>query len=1378
MATLGELGIQGIDKGDSKTSDVNVLTSIAAAIPSGVIKIFEGAATLGATLLDLGVDKNRAEAVEQFFADINPFDEAAEATTAGKITELMVNIGIPGGLAFKAGSGLTKAALTARKTGKYLSTGEKARRFGQGAVAGGLAEGVFVGDVEEAGTFGDFLGGPTEIERDVESPGTELLNRLKFGIEGAAFTGAFGAAFKVGSKLRKSAGTNKAITGKTDFEKSVNKGLERLGSWFRSRGLDPQEGFDIKMEKTGKESADTLFAETQMREIDKITDRIVKGYRKTGLDKAKPADRNKLLEEMNEVFMSGSAANGKLKPIFSTVDEFAIDPKTGRPGTTAEFKTGNQLYNVTMDPMDSKKVEALRKKLIEKYKANPKDVEDLLNRFTQGRAKFAELFTAMGRRFTPEALQTFEEILPKYINDVLDRGYNVFKINKGSLDVAENYRPTKQIIKEAKEEFIAEAKRKGLTLSDELADQFVYEVWKGASLPKGFLLSKGAPGQVRFKTIPNFMVKSVEDTVTQDTLFRSKSSIYNMSDLTGYARPIVEKLLGKSKNPMATILEGVNNLSAQVRSNQFFDNLIKKNNVLKRNYDKWVEGGRVGAEPRIPFLYNNLGEAQKYAGGTAEDFANIGKGAPENIKMDRFFDRKGLLKDIDETKKIQNKASEEVVDQILNPIAGKWALKDYAESFMKTQESSKSLPRQLYNNLILYPKGMSQMAKTILAPFTHARNFISATAFAAANGIIPFGNTQDVKAAWNALQVLGPGTRKSNEFYEELLELGVVNSQVQLGDLRKLLEDVDFGSSLNKMNSDWGLNRLLTKLSKAKKFAQDAYTAEDDFWKIFTFLGEKSRLSNAYKNAGLSLGQEFIDPNGVKQIFNDEYLKRSAADLVKNNVPNYAFVSNFIKGLRQLPVGNFVAFPAEIIRTTANIVDTALKEINYKTIINGKTVTPLRARGLQRLTGLAITTTAIPYGTVTAMQSLYDVSKDEIEAMRRYVPEWSKNSVLVPFKDEDGNLEYIDFSHLNAYDTITRPLQTIINAVNEGRADQDGLIDDFVLGIIESTKELGEPFISESIWTEALQDVSPILGRGGVDSEGRRIWNPQDSLGDKMYKALSHLVEAQAPLNWKQLERLGMSLLPVDSTGRYNKRGEEYDFGNEAAGIIGMRKIKIDPAKSFNYKITDYKKGIRDSRTLFTADVLKGGPITPADVVDAYINANRSLYNVNRELYKDIEAAKTLGMGSESIEERMRKRGENKAYESIANGEFRPLNISRDVRDIFEIQAQELGIINPYETARDVLDRIEEVLEIAPLSGDFFPDIQNPYRGLPEINLGPISQGTLPDTVISTPSFIGSQNTGLPNIVTQEQTFTSLNPYDTLGQAYLKKQAQKNRGTV
>ena len=188
--------------------------------------------------------------------------------------------------------------------------------------------------------------------------------------------------------------------------------------------------------------------------------------------------------------------------------------------------------------------------------------------------------------------------------------------------------------------------------------------------------------------------------------------------------------------------------------------------------------------------------------------------------------------------------------------------------------------------------------------------------------------------------------------------------------------------------------------------------------------------------------------NGAKQIFNEQYLKKAAADLVKNNVPNYAFVSDFIKGLRQLPVGNFVAFPAEIIRTSANIVETALKEINYKTIVNGKVVNPLRGRGYQRLTGMALTTAALPLGTVAAAQAIYNVADEEIDAMRRYVADWSKNSVLIPFRNDDGKLSYIDFSHLNAYDTVTRPIQTVLNAVNQGRADEDGLVDDFILGMI------------------------------------------------------------------------------------------------------------------------------------------------------------------------------------------------------------------------------------------------------------------------------------------------------------------------------------------
>ena len=54
--------------------------------------------------------------------------------------------------------------------------------------------------------------------------------------------------------------------------------------------------------------------------------------------------------------------------------------------------------------------------------------------------------------------------------------------------------------------------------------------------------------------------------------------------------------------------------------------------------------------------------------------------------------------------------------------------------------------------------------------------------------------------------------------YQELLELGVVNSNVRLGDLSRLLQDVNFGET---MTSDKGMRLLLKPLSKLKSVSFD-----------------------------------------------------------------------------------------------------------------------------------------------------------------------------------------------------------------------------------------------------------------------------------------------------------------------------------------------------------------------------------------------------------------------------------------------------------------------------------------------------------------------------------------------------------------------------
>ena len=277
-------------------------------------------------------------------------------------------------------------------------------------------------------------------------------------------------------------------------------------------------------------------------------------------------------------------------------------------------------------------------------------------------------------------------------------------------------------------------------------------------------------------------------------------------------------------------------------------------------------------------------------------------------------------------------------------------------------------------------------------------------------------------------------------------------------------------------------------------------------------------------------------------------------------------------------------FPAEIARTGTNIVTRALKEINEEIIVNGKTLKPFQRTGYTRLFGFTTTVAAVPYAVSEMFGALYDVTDDERQAIKRYVADWSKNSTLLPIKNKDGSFSYIDFSHANAYDTLIRPLQTVVNRVAEGEKDNDGIVNDFIGGTFEAMKEFASPFISESIWTEAVTDI---LVRGGRTREGYQVFNPQDTPGDKASKVMAHLVEAQMPFSLNQLKRMDQSIEEVDviTKGKFDKYGQTYDFGPEFAGLFGFRPVEINAERVMNFKIADFQKGTRDSRSLFTREV-------------------------------------------------------------------------------------------------------------------------------------------------------------------------------------------------
>jgi hypothetical protein len=1196
------------------TNKVGTVESMLAGIGAGIIDIPKGAFTLGAALMDLGLGTNNAAKVEQWFDDLTGLDEKADQTVAGEMVRFLTNLGIPGAAAWKMGTSVTKNALLAKRNGNYFkitdpkleermktalnAKGRIAATLG-GAGAAGVSDAIFVGNPETVGTMGDlFGGGPTQLEpNDSNSASREVMNRIKFGLDGALFLGVIGGT---GSSIKS------AIARRNDLD-STNSTLDKFLSKLRPRGSKPQEFFDLERRNIGQRASDINYAGEVARKLDKHIDAIFP-FVKNPFSKMGNKGRTEFMDELNETLLSG---------------KIEMDV------------TGKSAFGA----MDSDRVAKITKMMKDRG-AKQADIDGVLDSFEQMRLGWAHMFSRLGysmKEADPKVLKEFKGIIGEKFKSYLGSTYEIFG-NKSLIPLL-NYAPTEEAVNKAVKMVQESARTAGKNLNPEEARHFVDKMVESARLPRGMATSKEKTSGI-FLEVPDFFANK---TVLSDLEFNPKIAL---DSLTPDARKVIDEVLGKVKDPMQTMLAGSGRLSLITRRNQFYEELLKK---------------------------------------SADDIAAKKKGFFYDTELDAFNALGGNIK------KIEIDASRTIEAGITNPLNGKYAERGVAEAIEESAmlARDKGTVRQMYDSLILYPKATSQIAKTILSPVTHVRNFVSAGAFAGANGLIPglIGPEKMAAAfkdAYKALQI--PGARMANDEYRELLRLGVVNSNVRLGDLQRLLQDVNFGETLTAQK---GLRGLMRPLSKFKKFTEEAYTAEDDFWKISSYALERQRLADAYEKVGIKV---------TKEALNEE-----AASIVRNNIPNYDMVNDFIKGLRQLPFGNFVSFPAEIMRTTTNILGRALKEINYEhKLADGRVVNPLKSIGYKRLFGLGTTVVAVPYGTAEAAKAIYNVSEDEMDAMRRFVPEWSKNSTLIPIRDtETDELKYVDFSHANAYDTMIRPINTMINSINQG-IDEGEIMKNVALGMYDATKETVSPFISESIWFEGASDI---FLRGGRTREGRRLWTDETPWGEKVSITAGHLVKTQMPGSIKTFERLGLAAR--DEVDEY---GRTFELGDELAGIAGFRAIKLDPLRSMKFKIADFRTGINNSRREFTSTLLKGGVVDPEDIVNRFSVANESLFKVQRRMFKDYYAARVLGVNPKSLDLQFDDRVSNTQLNAIKRGVFKPFVPSDNIIKAFRDNARAIGRPDTYRLAENEIRRMVREYNKLRLFDSFeFPRFENPF---------------------------------------------------------------------
>ena len=112
---------------------------------------------------------------------------------------------------------------------------------------------------------------------------------------------------------------------------------------------------------------------------------------------------------------------------------------------------------------------------------------------------------------------------------------------------------------------------------------------------------------------------------------------------------------------------------------------------------------------------------------------------------------------------------------------------------------------------------------------------------------------------------------------------------------------------------------------------------------------------------------------------------------------------------------------------------------------------------------------------------------------------------------------------------------------------------------------------------------------------------------------------------------------------------------------MGLRPIKVDPLRSMGFKIANYQRGIRNARREFTGGyfgLLKGGPVEVNDIITRFAKSNNARFGVMQEMKKDINAAETLGVGSNELFREFNERQiSDKNFYNLKSGRFEIIKI-------------------------------------------------------------------------------------------------------------------------
>ena len=689
------------------------------------------------------------------------------------------------------------------------------------------------------------------------------------------------------------------------------------------------------------------------------------------------------------------------------------------------------------------------------------------------------------------------------------------------------------------------------------------------------------------------------------------------------------------------------------------------------------------------------------------------------------------------------------------PLKGKFVREDYLQALEQQNfnfAQGMGVFQPFYASL-LGAKGMYQKAQTVYNPSGQIRNVTSALGFTAFNGNIPTGKEaiETFRLIYGELGAKQPIAADRKKLLEEYVQRGVIGTQAQLGELNSLIDQ-----AAESTKGVFGLGRVFQASSKqSTNLAARLYSAGDDVWKAMNFEIEKKKLLGIVQKASIknkpltmksqtadqqNIARSFgldpdnvdlvalsrIDPGSLKKEFIDrygknpllEFVSEEAAYITRNNIPNYSRVPAAIDALRQLPFGNFIAYPSEIIRTGMNTIGRGITELSSSNA-------DIRARGLERLIGAATVSYIVPKGLEQFSVAMTGSSEEQIDAYKRsFGRDWERNSTFAATRtDKDGYIkEMMNATYTLPYDYLLRPAEAVINAYNNGVRKEADLQEIALNAGLDAGAEIISPFVDQSMLFDRIG-----AGFTGRTSQGYTIYPEGAALGDRVWAGMAHVLNGFIPAgspaelntkmspfdtaNFDPLRSLTLGNLTqaaVTASGlvdpsrlsRISERRKKLDVYDEAfQAASGAKFVETEVKKRLGYKVQEAKREFAAARKLYEDLKKESGARIPEEILYRFKKSNQQRFKKVRDLSVAFDDARTLGLNEEEISKVVKEAGGLDGWRSILNHIYIPMSPKASVTiDMYRAAVDKRRNVAPVDQmiAESDRSRREDVLPARP----------------------------------------------------------------------------------